>query len=733
MRRRHHRAAIGIGLAFLLASLLSYGCGNPEAPQITNVRLSYWDSPPGEEGAWVPLENGGIAAQSPVRVQGNISDNTAVVSPRIVWIGERADVDLQGFTECTEAENQFYECEMRCEETGPGFFECAPLLPASKLIRGDLFRLTLSTAEGEEHELQVQVSEAQDLQVPDSEGDPIQILEEYRILRVTSLTEEPNPFLWSLRKKTTTGGGFDTPLRSGDALALGAGDEVFQIGLEAPEGVEMDGPPTALWRSLVKWNDDSFLNWDATSGNFEEQFQLFDPRDRQGMTGDDDAPVFRFAVSAEDVPDQKTGVFRSSEVLREFIFSPEVVTQEPNLEVDGEEEELIEASSAAENVVGTVESFSGEVRTLGFSLAEGPGGTAGRFLHFNPDQITLAGGFTATIVFVSDWNGDEVVDAPVEDGGIPNTIGVVALDMQGNWKRTTLPVLFPPSTAENQVPELQVLEIFPRLDTNREAQLPIGEEVRVRARAADDRGAPVLAHYRCAYRAPGDPEDPEERCDYCNEAACPLPETPDWESLNAGGEYPRDPWEWIHIDPGDAADPDISKTIGVLVAREKVEDPEDLPTAEFSGIEIAFEPEADQEIFQIAVSLPETVGPNVILAGLKNGDIVDPDGLVVAATIFPNVSEINEIKALWNGEPPGEGDPKPTFNLTRDDVPELPRNAFSWDLTGKTVTEGDRVCVGAISVTGHAVLHLLEFVAVNEGLLLGLTVTTDPRACDPLP
>ena len=129
MRTSNLRTAVAIGGVFFIVSLLSFGCGNPEAPQITNVRLSYWDSLTGE-GSWVRIEDGEVAPQSPVRFQGNITDNTAVVNPRITWIGERGDVDEAGFTECSDGTRELYECEMSCEETQAGFFECNPLLAA---------------------------------------------------------------------------------------------------------------------------------------------------------------------------------------------------------------------------------------------------------------------------------------------------------------------------------------------------------------------------------------------------------------------------------------------------------------------------------------------------------------------------------------------------------------------------------------------------------------------------
>jgi hypothetical protein len=56
MRTSNLRATVAIGGAFLFISLLSFGCGNPEAPQITDVRFSYWDSiiPVPEDPDWEP-------------------------------------------------------------------------------------------------------------------------------------------------------------------------------------------------------------------------------------------------------------------------------------------------------------------------------------------------------------------------------------------------------------------------------------------------------------------------------------------------------------------------------------------------------------------------------------------------------------------------------------------------------------------------------------------------------
>jgi hypothetical protein len=183
--------------------------------------------------------------------------------------------------------------------------------------------------------------------------------------------------------------------------------------------------------------------------------------------------------------------------------------------------------------------------------------------------------------------------------------------------------------------------------------------------------------------------------------------------LNAGGEFPQDPWEWIVVKPAS----ETQESFGVLRAIEKVDEEDDKPEAKFSGIEIDLEPESEEDVYKISVSSRVTSGPHVRLVGLANGDIVDPNGLIVEASIFPNVSELNRIIALWNGEPRGA----PTYDSGTA--------AFLWDLQASAVREGDKICVGATSVTGHATLYLLEFADTTDGLLLGVTGTSDMGEC----
>jgi len=716
------RLAMTVGLVFLACTVFSVGCGNPEAPKIENVRLSYWDSIPDLEDpewepSWESLEEGKGAKQSPVRIEGTITENTAVVNPRITWIGERGDVDEE-FTECSDGVREFYECEMECVETREGFFECHPLLPAAKLIRGDRYMLTMTTKANETFVIEVAVSETQDLLVPESENKPIEVEEDYRIIRLFSLNEDPNPFLWSLLQRKKEGGEW-VPLRSGDVLALQSGDTAFQIAVEEPEGVELESPPDATWRSLVKWNNEYFLNWDARSGAFSEQYQLFDPRVRDPKSGEvigeQGAPTYRYVVSAEDVPDQKTGVFRSSTVAVELPFSPERATQDPDLELDGEDEALIEPTRPAEALGGQVQSFSGEVRSLLYTLSKGPESTNGRIQCLDPDLISLTGEYLATVVYVSDWNGDGVVDEVGEEGGIPNYVEVVALDVQGNWARTSVSVVFELPTTTDVSPELEIREIIPALDEDGEVLLPFGEEMRLRARAADDRGQPRFSASKCLC----EPEQPKINDESC--ACVPL----DSGDLNAGGEFPVNPWDWVVIKP----DSQTRESIGVLRATEKVERREDIHEAKFTAIEIHLEPEG--EAYKITVGLPETSGPSVELENWENGDIVKhPNDFIVEATIKPNLSGLNQITALYNGEPPED---PPDDSLTYDRI----TGKLFWDLgVGEvTVQEGDRICVGAVSVDGHATLNILEFADTEspdpeeDWLLLGVTVTPDLGGC----
>jgi hypothetical protein len=721
---RHLRLGIEIVGAVVACALLSVGCGNPEAPKIEDMRLSYWDALK-DGGIWVALEDGGKAPKSPVRIQGTITDNTAVVNPRIKWIGDRGDVGQLGFTECSDGTNEFYECVMDCQgPTVQGYFACDPYFPDTrKLIRGDRFVMTGTQADSENFELEVSVSEAQELR---EDGEEVET--EYRIFRVSSLRGDPG-YLWSVYMRTNcgtdskrqeddcAGNELSVPcysLHSGDWLSWDPKDEPcsFQILLKRPDGEGEIGSLNATWRSLVKWNDDSFLKWDATTGFFGRQFQIFDSRDEAG----EGEPTYRFVVSAEDVPDQRTKEFRYSEVMVDLLFSPDTAMEAPDLEVGGEDKDLIKTNQPGDNIDGKVLSFSGEVRSLLYRIYNTPPSPeanqqviASPVFYVDPGRISLEGRFSETIVYVSDWDGDGVVDKPAEGGGSPNNVvEVEAVDVQGNSTRTPVWVAFTPPTKSDAPPELQIQEIFPGVDRKGRGLLPFEEQMRVRARAADDRGQPAFSAWECLCEA----EEPRINAERC--PCSPITGQPDkpWVRLNAGGQYPWNPWEWIVMKPASEA----KESILVLRVKEKVEEEKNKPVAKFTAIPIDLEPSSEQQAYDITVGSAESVGPGVGLVGLQNGYIVpDPNSFVVVATILPRLSALNQITALKNGKPDGS----PSYDSDK--------GTFLWDLE---VREGDRVCVGAVSVAGHATLDVLEFADTSEGLLLGVTVTADPGACD---
>jgi len=392
--------------------------------------------------------------------------------------------------------------------------------------------------------------------------------------------------------------------------------------------------------------------------------------------------------------------------------------------VGGEDEDLIKTHRPGDLIGGKVLSFSGEGRSLVYTIynrdprdpdpdpEENQPVIASPVFTLDPGLISLEGKFSETIVYVSDWDGDGVVDEPAEDEGTPNNVvEVVALDVQGNPTRTSVSIAFTAPTEADGSPDLQIWEIFPPVDREGRGLLPFDEQMRVRARAADDLGQPVFSAWECLCEAE-EPRINAERCP-CN----PLTGQPDkpWEGLNAGGEYPWSPWEWIEIEPAS----ETKKSIFVSQAKEKVEEEKNKPVAKFTAIPIDLEPSSEQEAYDIRVGPAESVGPNVGLVDLENGDIVqDPNSFIVKAIILPRLSALNQITALWNGEPRGQ----PSYDSVK--------GAFLWDLQAYTVQEGDRICVGAVSVTGHATLDVLEFAETSEGLLLGVTVTADPGACD---
>jgi hypothetical protein len=491
----------------------------------------------------------------------------------------------------------------------------------------------------------------------------------------------------------------------------------------------------ATWASLAKWNDKSLLALNATTGSFSERFQLFDPREPSETSDDHTSPTYRFVVAAEDVPDQKEDKGRLSEKLLDFIFKQEEFTPEeeippPDLQLDlldEEDPEIIETSEPVHIVSGKVESFSGEVKTLRFVLSEqeqgGPEGEERngngdpRILRYDPEELSLEGEFSAAIVLVSDWDGDGVVDWEGEEEKIRNVLEVEACDVRGNCVpesvKPVLEFLFSPPTTEDTPPGVELLEVLPEPDTDGEVLLPFGEELRVRARAADDRGQPSFSFWTCDC-------EPDENNDCLSGE--PRINADRWScteqgsgDLNAGGEFRQDPWEWIRIKPPEL---ETQESIAVLRATEKIQQGEKEEDRTFTAVEIRLVPESAEGGRRVSFSLQETQGPAVALSSPQHGTVIDRDGLIVEAVILARISQLNQIKLLVNGKEQG--------NLIEYDGIT---GTFIWDLQD-SVEEGDRICVGAVSVTGHATLNLLEFADTSEGLLVSVTVTTDLQQCE---
>ena len=220
--------------------------------------------------------------------------------------------------------------------------------------------------------------------------------------------------------------------------------------------------------------------------------------------------------------------------------------------------------------------------------------------------------------------------------------------------------------------------------------------------------------------------------------------------LDAAGRFPQNPWEWMRVipnlqNPGQRkretradkeSEEEPFRNIALIKAAEK-DDGRNEPR--FSAVEFRLE-QADPPDGPFKVRLPRLVnqGPTVSLAPSEvfnavNGELLcpfeDPDERDVcfnenfkfdgADRIIPINVDLNRIIALWNGEPVGT----PSYDIAS--------YAIFWDLGFKKdlVKQGDRLCLGGESVTGHKTLKLYEFSEVEGGLLVGVSTTSDESAC----
>jgi len=721
MRARGLRSTAVRGWLLIAVALVLSGCGDPERPSIQNVRVSYFQhalSP--EEEKWVPLSNGEDCKESPILIEGRITDNTAVVDPRVAIRGERQGV-----------EDKKFSCSLNS-----GFYECSTSFKAAQLIRGD--RISIRESEGETtlQEVEIEVSE----------------IDTYRILRTNVITEGAGDLARSLYKevqKEVLGGDEVTEkvrMRSGDFLKVGDPKaDTLKLFIRVPDSRAFS-TLTGTWKRKVlsKWDQIFALNLDPRSGDFSATFQLFDPKPN-GSQELETAPKYLFTLSAYDAPDQKKDLGRSAEHPVSLVFSPDEDQPEntfpPEVELSGIDADTgsLTSRSSTWPLSGRVLDNAGEVQWLEIQLTNTAVQGSGykRIFYFDPARLSLTGDFALNLHFVSDWDGAElgpngVIDVLEEGKGVSNYLWIVAWDIHGN--DVSFPEAFyfdfvPPSTSTS-APAINLVETFPELDANGQVGLPAGEILRIRASATDDSGMPVVEEWTCS-------------------PLCPEPQTGSWDKdkfnkdlydcgtkkpypTDPAGQFPAEPWEWIDI-PSDQLQ---NRTIYFLKAIKNVRTIGNSTRAPFSAREILHPEDATDP--QLAAVLPtETIGPLVAfqeLPALADGTVLEPDPEAppgsfkadfgtLSATIVPQpFSQLNRIAARVIGGTP-ETRKQPSYD---GDTGE-----FSWNLGQVSVKEGNRVCVGAVSLTGHATLYVWEFDddAEGEGLRVSLTTSSNPEDC----
>lgn len=691
-------------LLVLAGAAVLAGCGDPQAPGIENVRLAYQDP---ADGSWVDLQDGDSAPASPIRITGNITDNTAVVDPRATVLGKRRDAEDVPFF--CEPAGDFYACDL-------------PAVSAADLRRGD--RIFVQESDGD--------TVLQEIQIWVSEFDDASSSESVRVLRLTPVVEGVGDLVRSLYRAPAQSG----RLRSGDVLRAGSGgSDLLRLYVRAPDGrafADLGG--TWYRKDLFKWNQTFLLDVNPRNGTFTTILQLFDPTEAGRPA--DLGPAYDFTISAYDAPDQKKDVGRYAERTLGLVFSPPRgedvapggIRQDlyaPVVRLDGIQEGAgpVTTDATVQLLSGSVLDNAGEIRSLQIRLSNRPGAQAGqpgyreKVLFYDPGWLSLAGTFTVNLRFCSDWDENGVIDAVEEGQGVSNYVQVVARDING--LEQDFPASFsygfvPPAT-DALAPSLDLVETDPKVDSSGQGSLPAGEVLRIRGVASDNAGQPAVEWWEC----PNCPEPPTGVWAILNEDLC----TCDLKKSFSGdpaGQFPERPWEWIEISSASL----LSNTVHILRAVEKVRSSGRIASALFSGREVRhLEDETDPARFAV---LPlETLGPLVNLVGAQTV----PDGTVlteedsgiegafiadfgkIEAMVSPHYSRLNQIVARVYGgriqEEPGRCK-NPSYNGGT--------GTLEWDLGRVSVQEGDRVCMGGVSLTGHAILYLWQFVRVADGL-----------------
>jgi len=718
---RIRRLAPGAFWTLLLMAVCT-GCGDPQAPEISAVRISYR----AVTGDWVGVADvrNGTVEGSPVVIETVMTDNTAVVDPTLTLIAERRDVEAwrQGLFQgrCRGGPDSAYECDLACSKPAGGdAYVCEPALPAEALIRGDRYLVSL-TAEDGDFQLEVSVREAFGFQAGFTEP-----VEEYRVLKLANVLGDPNPFLWALRyrsRKDAQGAWVnEEPLRYGDSLRLGAGgDGWFQ--LLVSETVELQGaahtltaPPKVTWKSLVKWNQPFALSPDAKTGSVAKAFSFFDPRAGSQIEEPGEGAVYTFALEAHDVPDQKDGAVRSRRETFQVQFLPPVQgVPEPTLVVNelGESGTAVEETTEATHLLtGNVSSIAGDVQSLRFVLSDAQGGRS-RVHVLDTETISLLGEFAVTIHLVSDW-GDGAEADKAAGASVLNRLAVVANDVRGQSTTHAYEFPFVPP-ADVSPPALSLLEFFPSLGVTAQGLLPAKESVCIRAVASDNGGQPEGSSQLCRC-------SPDRALEAVNRSRCDCGEEFRWDG-DASGRFPADPWEMIRFQP-EAVAPE--EDIGILRAREPLAQGSRL----FAALGVTLEPDETASAYAVRASTAVSKGPTNTQIAPGNATVIEPEqALTARVSVLANVLPVRRLVALYNGLRPEEAvglaEPVVTFG-------EAGNYILEWTFPAGQVNQGTRICLGGESVAGHQTLQLMEFTEVRDGWMVGVSVVTDEASCVP--
>ncbi len=710
--------------------VLIASCADPEDPSITQVKLFTKDI---VNDTWNEVDlarSQGVVDRSPIRIQGVITDNTAVVDPTLTMEASRTDLieggggghaGLPVMCELKE-EGSEYLCWHLGAPQGPALTDDA-------IVAGDYVEVVAKHNQGDSSIVQVLFTDYGSHRVvrfKSAQGSSIDLTEHVRLYTCSSCgdTASPEPVC--------------TPKQSGDSWVRGDDtSRCLKIGIDAEQVSE----PTVVVKSLSRWQVISPLDVNPKTGFFSQEFQLIDPR-RQGLSQavyeQEGATTYTLMVAARDAADQKTGKTRTSRISLTCQFDPSHQEQErPVIFLnEAQEHDVLDASGSTQRLSGILLDNAGEPRQVCLTISNEPPPdelTAGNLYTTEPyyydlSTLSLKGVFALSTSLISDWDGDGIVDSRVR---VWNKMSLTVRDRNDTGDGPTCSngdlncvtfsfwVGFKPPQPDTSSPNIAITETIPAWDHTGVITVRSPESLRIRGTAWDDAGQPEVEWLVQACEAwSTEPEDNVNvsRCRTVRRGTFPTDIT---------GQFPAGQWEWLEIPFSDLG----TNTHIVFVAREKKASPYLAEGAKCTGLEIAQfveTPYAEQPTLTGSVSSADTRGPLVTVTlykamadqwmALRSGDVIGvQEHLKIEGTILPRSTTLKEVVALMNGRVPTDrGMP----SYMSDSV----HANFSWDLGTVTLAEGDEITVGGRSVTGHMALSVVEFSgAPSDGLRVAIS------------